>query len=151
MVSTLKEVRTEIEIDASPEKVWKILTDFDKYDQWNPYIHKIIGEAKEGTKIKIHIETPGGKNRKYEPTVTKVKQGSEIRWRGKSLIPGFLNGEHVFMIEQLQSERIRFTQLEVFEGLLSSFFGKSVDVDMKEGLEEMNSALKKRAERNVML
>jgi hypothetical protein len=147
----LKEVRTEIEIDASPEKVWKILTDFGRYDQWNPYIHKIIGDAKEGSKIRIHIETPSGKNRKYEPTITKVKEGREIRWRGKSTIPGFLNGEHVFMIEQLQPERSRFIQLEVFEGLLSSFFGKSLDIDMKDGLEEMNKALKKRVERNTAL
>ena len=146
----MREVRAEIEIDASPDKVWGILTDFEKYSQWNPFINKIIGKAKEGSKIEIHVETPSGKNRKYEPTVTKVEQGRELRWLGKSSIPGFMNGEHVFMIEKLHSGRILFIQREVFNGLLSSLFGKSLDIDIKEGLDEMNRALKEKAERATL-
>jgi hypothetical protein len=143
----VKELRTEIEISANPEKVWKILTDFEKYDQWNPFIHRITGEANEGSKIEIHIETPSGKSRKYEPIVTRVDPGRELRWMGKSW---FLNGEHIFFIEQLQEHRIRFVQREVFNGLLTGFFGKSLDTDVKQGLEEMNAALKERAERAVV-
>jgi len=146
----LKELRTEIEINTSPERVWKILTDFEKYDQWNPFIHKIIGQPKEGAKIEIHIETPGGKNRKYGPTLTKVDEGRELRWLGKSSLPGFLNGEHIFVIEQLEPQRVRFVQREVFDGLLTSLFGKSLDTDVRQGLEEMNRALKERAERTAI-
>jgi len=146
----LKELRTEIEINTSPERVWKILIDFEKYVQWNPFIHKIIGQAKEGARIEIHIETPGGKNRKYEPTLTKVDEGRELRWLGKSSLPGFLNGEHIFAIEQLDAQRVRFVQREVFDGLLTSLFGKSLDTDVRQGLEEMNRALKERAERTAI-
>lgn len=146
----MKELRTEIEINTSPERVWKILTDFEKYDQWNPFIHKIIGQPKEGAKIEIHIETPGGKNRKYGPTLTKVDEGRELRWLGKSSLPGFLNGEHIFAIEQLEPQRVRFVQREVFDGLLTSLFGKSLDTDVRQGLEEMNRALKERAERTAI-
>jgi hypothetical protein len=143
----VKELRTEIEISASPEKVWKVLTDFEKYEQWNPFIHRIIGEAKEGSKIEIHIETPRGKRRKYEPTVTKVEHGRELRWLGKSSLPGILNGEHIFTIEQVGSGNVRLVHREVFDGLLTSLFGKSLDTDVKEGFEEMNRALKERVER----
>jgi hypothetical protein len=146
----VKEVRTEIEINTGPERVWKILADFEKYDQWNPFIKRIIGQAKEGAKISINIETPGGKSRKYEPTVTKVEQGRELRWLGKSSIPGFLNGEHIFTIEQLQTERVRLIHREVFDGFLTSIFGKSLDTDVKQGFEEMNKALKERAERAAL-
>ena len=146
----MREIRTEIEIDASPNKVWQILTDFDKYNQWNPFINEIIGSAKAGSKIEIHIETPSGRNRKYEPTVTKVEKERELRWLGKSSIPGFMNGEHVFMINEVQSGRILFVQREVFNGFLSSLFGKSLDTDIKEGLDEMNKALKERAERATL-
>ncbi len=146
----MKELRTEIEISTNPEKVWMILSDFDKYDQWNPFINRIIGPAKEGSKIEVHIETPGGKNRKYEPTVTKVEQGHELRWLGKSSLPGLLNGEHIFTIEQLQPERVRLVHREIFDGLLASLFGKSLDTDVKKGFEEMNKALKERAERIII-
>jgi len=140
----VKEVRTEIEINADPGKVWKILADFEKYDQWNPFINRIVGQAKEGGKIEIYIETPGGKKRKYGPTVTKVEQGSELRWLGKSLL---LNGEHIFTIEQLQAGRVRFVHREVFDGLLTLIFGRSLDIDVRQGFEEMNRALKEKAER----
>jgi uncharacterized protein YndB with AHSA1/START domain len=41
----MKEIRSEIEIQASPEKVWKILTDLDKYQEWNPFLHHAGGKT----------------------------------------------------------------------------------------------------------
>ncbi|MEP0825736.1 MAG: SRPBCC domain-containing protein [Nitrososphaera sp.] len=140
----MKELRTEIEIDASPETVWAIIADFDKYKEWNPFINNIIGQAKEGSKIEIHILTPAGKKRRYEPTVTRVERGRELRWVGKSWL---LNGEHIFSIEQPQAgRRSKFVHREVFDGLLAGLFGNSIDSDIKKGFEEMNKALKERAE-----
>jgi hypothetical protein len=144
----VKEVRAEIEINSYPESVWKILTDFATYDQWNPFINEIIGLPTEGSKIDISIETPSGKNRKYSPRITKVEEGRELRWFGKSSLPGFLNAEHIFTIEELQPERVRFTQREVFDGLLTRLFGKGIDTDVRQGFQHMNEALKKRAERS---
>lgn len=144
----MKEVRSEIEINSYPESVWRILIDFAAYDQWNPFINKIIGPPTEGSKIDIYIETPSGKNRKYSPRITKVEEGRELRWFGKSSLPGFLNAEHIFTIEELQPERIRFIQSELFDGLLTRVFGKGVDTDIRQGFQDMNDALKKRAERS---
>jgi hypothetical protein len=144
----VKEVRAEIEIHSYPESVWKILTDFATYDQWNPFINKIIGLPTKGNKIDIYIETPSGKNRKYSPRITKVEEGRELRWSGKSSLPGFLNAEHIFTIEELQPERVRFIQREVFDGLLTRLFGKGVDIDVRQGFQDMNEALKKRVERS---
>jgi hypothetical protein len=144
----VKEVRSEIEINSYPESVWRILIDFGAYDQWNPFINKIIGAPTEGSKIDIYIETPSGKNRKYSPRITRVEEGRELRWFGKSSLPGFLNAEHIFIIEELQPERVRFIQRELFEGLLTRVFGKGVDTDIRQGFQDMNDALKKRAERS---
>ena len=144
----MKEVSAEIEINSYPESVWKILTDFATYDQWNPFINKIVGLPAEGSKIDIYIETPSGKNRKYSPRITKVEEGRELRWSGKSSLPGFLNAEHIFTIEELRPERVRFIQREVFNGLLTRIFGKGVDIDIRQGFQDMNEALKKRAERS---
>lgn len=144
----MKEVRSEIEINSYPESVWRILIDFAAYDQWNPFINKIIGAPTEGSKIDIYIETPSGKNRKYSPRITKVEEGRELRWFGKSSLPGFLNAEHIFTIEELRPERVRFIQSELFDGLLTRVFGKGVDTDIRQGFQDMNDALKKRAERS---
>ncbi|HEX2015032.1 MAG TPA: SRPBCC domain-containing protein [Nitrososphaera sp.] len=140
----MKELRKEIEINASAIRVWNILIDFGKYEQWNPFIHKITGGAKVGNQIQIHLRTPGSKNRTYEPTVTMLEQGRELRWLGKSFL---LNGEHIFFIEELEPERVRFVQREIFNGFLTSFFGRGTEEDISSGFDEMNRALKARAER----
>ncbi|MEO9294721.1 MAG: SRPBCC domain-containing protein [Nitrososphaera sp.] len=139
-----KEIRTEVEIAASARKVWEIISDFAKYEEWNPFIRQVSGQAVAGTKLEIHITTPSGVNRTYEPMVTKVEPEKELRWMGK--VPGLLNGEHVFSIEQIDAGRTRLVHSEIFCGLLSSFFGSKTDRDIRQGLEQMNLALKKRAE-----
>jgi hypothetical protein len=139
-----KEIRTEVEIAASPRKVWEVIADFAKYEEWNPFIRRDFGEAREGAKLEIHITTPSGVNRTYEPTVTKMEPERELRWMGK--VPGLLNGEHVFTIENLGTNRVKLVHSEVFGGFLSSFFGTKTDRDIRAGLEQMNAALKKRAE-----
>ena len=139
-----KEIRTEVEIAASPRRVWEVIADFARYEEWNPFIRRVLGEAREGAKLEIHITTPSGVNRTYEPTVTKMEPEKELRWMGK--VPGLLNGEHIFTIENVGTNRVRLVHSEVFGGLLSSFFGSKTDRDIRAGLEQMNAELKKRAE-----
>lgn len=86
----MKEIRTEIDIKASPEKVWEVLTDFNNFPQWNPFIRQINGDPKVGTKLKIHLHISSAKSRTYRPTVTKVEPNRELRWSGKSLNPLYL-------------------------------------------------------------
>jgi hypothetical protein len=138
----LREIYTEIEIAASPSRVWEILSDFTDYGSWNPFIREIEGEAKEGAKLTIHLTTPGGANRTYQPKVTMFSPPNELRWFGK--VPGFLSGEHIFNIKDEGNGRVKFIHKEIFGGLFSSFF-KDTD-DVKAGFNEMNIALKKKAE-----
>ena len=140
----MKEIRTEIDIGASPLRVWQVLTNFARYPEWNPFIRKVEGEPVEGAKLHIHITTPAGANRDYSPTVIRVVAERELRWLGK--MPGLLSGEHIFAIEPVSDKSVHLVHREVFGGLLTSFFGSSLDNDVKKGFEEMNAALKKRAE-----
>src|SRR6476660_5134221 len=56
---SMKEINSEIEIFSTPEQVWRILTDFDKYPQWNPFIDQISGELKKGSKLTVHVKPEG--------------------------------------------------------------------------------------------
>jgi hypothetical protein len=85
----LKEIQTEIELHSCVSTAWKILTDFSTFHVWNPVITQIIGEARLGEKLKISVRTNKGKTRIYRPTITKLEENHELRWKGKSFIPGF--------------------------------------------------------------
>jgi hypothetical protein len=138
----LKEIRTEITIDAPADRVWNILTDFPRYGAWNPFIYEAKGHANVGAKIRIKIRTPGGKEREYEPLITSA-DGHELRWTGKSF---FLTGDHFFALKEIDARSTLLIQREVFRGPLSLFFGENVDEDIAAGFEQMNRALKHQAE-----
>jgi hypothetical protein len=143
----LKEIRTEIEIRASAEKVWDLLTDFKNFEQWNPFIRKIEGTPALGTEIKIHLHTSGGKSRTYQPKITKLEPLKELRWFGKSTIPGVFNGERIFVLEPIEGNQIRFIHKEIFTGLLVHLVGNRLDKDLYSSFISMNEALKKTAEK----
>ncbi len=142
----MKELRTEIEIGAPAERVWQILTDFASYPEWNPFVRRISGEAQEGTQLEVYLQPSGARGMTFRPTILKAEPSRELRWRGKLFIQGLFDGEHVFEIEQLAENRVRFVQRESFRGLLTSLLLRMLENDTRRGFEEMNAALKARAE-----
>ncbi len=140
----------EIEIDAPAERVWQVLTDFGKFPEWNPFIRKIDGHAKVGARLQVQIGASGTRAMSFSPKMLNVEPNRELRWLGRLLIPGLFNGEHSFIIEPLDEKRVRFVQREKFTGLLVPFMTKSLDRDARRGFEEMNRALKERAEQPAL-
>lgn len=143
---TAKEVFSEIEIQAPASRVWQVLTDFASYSEWNPFVRRINGQPKEGTRLKVYIEPPGAKGRIFWPKVLKAQPPRELRWLGWLLIPGLFDGDHLFSIERLGGSRVRFVQREIFSGLLVSFLMRGLDAKIRQGFEQMNQALKLRTE-----
>jgi hypothetical protein len=142
----MKEVRTEIEIESSPLTAWKVLTDFSGYNKWNPVIVRITGLPRLGQRLEITLKTHSGKSRTYRPVITKVEENIELRWKGSSSIPGFLNGERIFTFNRITSNTIRLTHLEVFSGLGAILSGSRLMEDVRLNLAEMNIAFKKKVE-----
>lgn len=141
-----KELYTEIEINAAPEKVWQILIDFADYPNWNPFIKSIKGKPEVGEKLENFIQPSGAKGMTFKPTLLVVEKEKELRWLGKFFVPGLFDGEHFFKIETLDEKRVKFIHGENFKGLLVGFLAKSLDTDTLRGFREMNEALKHLAE-----
>lgn len=141
-----KLIHTEIEIAASAAQVWAVLTDFDAYPEWNPFITQINGRPEIATRLDATLQPSGGKAMRFRPSVLEAKPASELRWLGHLLMPGLFDGEHSFKIEPLGPNRVRFVQEEVFSGILSSLVLRFAGDATKRGFEAMNVALKDRAE-----
>ena len=140
------QLHTEIEIDATPERIWSHLTDFAAYPQWNPFIRSIRGIAQKGSKLYVRIQPGGSKGMTFHPTVLVSDPGRELRWLGRLLLPGLFDGEHRFVIEPVTAGKVRFQQSETFSGILVPFFKSSLERNTRSGFEEMNLAFKKRVE-----
>jgi hypothetical protein len=141
----MKMIHSYIEINSSCENIWGILLDFNAYPDWNPFIKEIQGEAKVESKINVQINVTGSKPKKFNPVVKTIWENKQFCWLGSLSVPGLLEGKHMFILEELDTNKTRFHQNEVFRGILVPFFD---DVLKKTqlGFNEMNRALKERAE-----
>ena len=142
----MKAIETHIIVDCTPEKIWDILTNFEEYELWNPFMTKVEGDAELGAKIKVQIHTRRGKQRIYHPTITRFEINKELRWKGKSFLPGIFDGERIFLIDKTVDNKLAFFHKELFSGLGVKLVGNKLDENLSEGFEKMNLALKKRAE-----
>jgi hypothetical protein len=143
---SVKELHSEIEIAASAQRVWDILTDFSSYPQWNPFIRRISGEAKIGERLEVRLQPPESRGVTFKPRVLNIEPNRELRWLGHLLVPGLFDGDHTLAIEPLEENRVRFVQREAFKGLLVPLLARSLDNNTRRGFEAMNRALKERAE-----
>ena len=147
----MRQLRTEIEFDGTPEETWAILTDLQAYGEWNPFIEKIEGEIRVGARLDVRLQPVDERGITMHPTVLVVEPGRELRWIGHLMIPGIFDGEHRFRIEGTAPGRVRFVQSERFGGILLPLLWKKLrDGGTAKGFRAMNEALARRvAERRT--
>jgi hypothetical protein len=139
------ELHTEIDIDATPEVVWQVLTDLDRWADWNPFITSSVGMPEVGETLVNRMEPPGGKAITFKPQVTVVENGKTFEWLGKLGFSGVFDGRHRFDVEA-SGTGTKLIQSESLDGILVRVMRKSLDTHTKAGFESMNVALKARAE-----
>ena len=138
-----KEIKTEIQINAKPEKIWILFTSFDNYSNWNPFIKLVNGEVIVGNKITVKIEPPEEKRMTFKPKVLTYETNKEVSWIGRLIFPGLFDGKHKFELIDNGDGTTTFKQSENFKGILVWM----VNIEnTKKGFQAMNEKLKELAE-----
>lgn len=140
-----KQIKTEIIINASKEKVWSILTDFPRYSDWNPFIVNVDGQLVKGKKLKNTLRN-GEKKMVFRPTVLSVVPNRYFDWIGSLFVKGLFDGHHYFGIEELAANQVKLTHGETFSGILSGAILKKIGEDTRTSFIRMNQAVKTLAE-----
>jgi hypothetical protein len=134
-----------VDIETTPEKAWQALIDLESWKDWNPFIPKAQGALVAGNKVSIVVKSPGLKEMAFQPMVFEIKDKEKLSWGGGSLLIGY-KGIHEFYIEPLEGNRIRFRQIEKFQGPVVWFMNRMI-MKTAIGYANMNDAFKKYLER----
>jgi hypothetical protein len=147
VMTTKNELRAEIVIEADPDTVWGVLTDFEAYPDWNPFLRSIVGGRTVGSRLHVRLQPPEGRGITMNPAVTVNEPGRAFGWLGKlGGVSHLFDGAHRFELEPLDGgRRTRFVQSERFQGILLPLVRRSVLPPTLRGFEAMNRALADRA------
>jgi hypothetical protein len=136
---------SEITIQASPQTVWAVLTDFPAYPEWNPIEIQMEGEPITGTVLHHTSKLPGSKPRRFSPTIVAAEPGRVLAWEGRILAPGLFDVHHRFELSPTGENATTLRQSERFSGLLIPFSGKTLR-QTQAAFETANQAIKSRSE-----
>jgi hypothetical protein len=143
-----RSIKTEIIINASKERVWEVLTDFESYPSWNPFIVNIKGDLMTSHRLVNTLSTGKG-TVTFKPVILSVVPYQYFDWLGNLFIRGLFDGHHYFEIDELSSTQVKFTQGEHFSGIFCSHILKKVSNVTRNNFIKMNSALRQRVEATI--
>ena len=102
------------QIDASPDKIWHLLTDADNYTKWNSTLESLEGDISLGGVVKMKVpEAPG---RTFKVKVTELTPNKWMLWVN-GFAPIFI-GIRSFALTPSANGMTSFTMSEVFSGLM---------------------------------
>ena len=104
-------------ISASPEEVWRVFSQLERWPLWNPVCRRarhLTGPPwRKGSTLEITLK-PWWLALTFRPTVLESSPPERVLWLGRG---GGVYGQHTFTFEA-EGEGTRATSYEVFSGTM---------------------------------
>ena len=138
--------QTTIPIASSPEAVWAILVDFERWRDWNPSVPDIHGDAQLGSTLRMTLAMPGRPSAKVKATLTEVVPGRRLCWHGNVGANWLFSGTRTFELDPQSDGTVLVTHIEDVRGVLFPVFRAAMGPAIQQHHDNLNEALKRRAE-----
>lgn len=107
------ECRVSINIHATPQVIWALLTDAADFPRWNSTVTSIKGLIEQGQKLEIRVPIS---ERTFSPKVTELVVDTRMVW-SDGMAPMF-KGERTFTLAPRSDGTTDFEMVEVFSGVM---------------------------------
>lgn len=128
-------------IEASPERVWAVLSDLRGWVHWTPTITSIEGELTLGGKVKLRVPAS---DRTFAPKVGALEPNRRLVW-SDGAAPMF-TGTRTYGLAPSADGTTDFSMVEVFRGVMLPLIKKSLP-DFRPSFERFAADLKVEAEK----
>jgi uncharacterized protein YndB with AHSA1/START domain len=138
----MKQYSASITINASPETVWRILTDASGYPNWDPAMDHIEGTLALGETVKFFTKLS---SQAFPVKVTVFEPNRKMVLMGGMPL-GLFKSERTHTLTPNPDGQTIFKTKEIFSGLLLPIFGKKLP-DLTENFSVFAAGLKRQAEK----
>lgn len=137
-------IEHRIGIAATPEKVWDVIADLERWGDWNPLHPEASGHIAIGGRLELAEALDGDPARRLEATIPDWTPEIQLVWNVRR---GFLSrSTRYFELESLTDHSTLLANGEIFDGLLGEDWAAKRRASFRAAFEAINEAIKARAE-----
>lgn len=140
----MKKFSATTTISASPQMIWRILTDASGYPQWDLSMDHIEGRLAPGETVKFFTKLSP---QAFPVKVTGFEPNRKLVLTG-GLPLGLFKSERTHTLTPGSDGTTTFQTEEIFSGVLLPVFGRNLP-DLTENFRGFVAALKKQAEKTA--
>jgi uncharacterized protein YndB with AHSA1/START domain len=129
-------------ISASPQRVWAVLTDSERFPEWDSGIDRVEGKIAPGATIKLFVKVNPG--RAFPLKVSEFAAPRLLVFSGGMPL-GLFKGVRTYTLEPDGAGRTQFHMREEYTGALLGMMWKSIP-DLGPSFQQFADGLKARAE-----
>ncbi len=143
--STTYFVYSDIVINASQEKVWAVLTDWNNMQNWSTSFIGLTGDIRDGGQVTARFIL-NGTTFEFPHTLHYVN-GVEFGWSDPLLFAPEIKDNHLYKVEALSDCQTRFIQTDDFTGENPMFPLPDLAAQTETAYIQFNSELKAEVEK----
>jgi len=132
------------DIKAKPERVWQVLTDGERYPQWDSGIERFEGRIAPGATVKLLVKVNPG--RAFPLKVTELSSNRRMVFSGGMPL-GLFRGVRTYTLEPDAAGGTSFRMREEYTGPLLGMMWKSIP-DLGPSFQQFANGLKDEAEKS---
>lgn len=134
-----------VTIEAPVATVWQVLTDFDRYGEWNPFTAHVKAELTVGARVDMRV-TMGAFRLKQTEIICALEPPRRLAWRTTIGARWLLHAVREQRLEVLDDATCRYATSDEFRGVLMPLVIMLSGGFVRRGFNAVAVALKRRAE-----
>ncbi len=140
-------VESKIQINTPVDWVWQTLSDFETYDQWNPFTPKIEISQNIGSDVILHVRMnpQSSKIIKQKETLLVWEEPQQIDWGITNSM--FLDTVRTQRLRTLDAMTTEYYTSDIIKGPISLLVKWGFQKKIKHGFDQVALSLKNEAER----
>ena len=145
MSDIIKVSSEEVIIEAPAALVWEVITDFDKYGQWNEFCPSIAAELEIGSPVTMQVDLGNGLQPQVE-YITFIDAPRKITWSMENKPGDPIHADRSQVVTALGDERCSYVTYDDFSGEFAATMVEQMGEQVRAGFNLCARNLKHRAE-----